>query len=123
MKKIQLDGVWYNLVPISKIEEEEIVLSFTHCCMVENDKYVFEAIRLGREESMNEFYDGIDIKFTDKRQKPWSEDIWDGNLWFNNIVDGDQDAIDQALGEMCQEGLATFTSFLKKLREIGWLVK
>lgn len=124
MKKINIDGVWYGLVPMGQIqEEEEVVLSFSHSCMVETDNYCFEAIRMCKDESPNDFFNDIDIKFTDKREKPWKEEYWDGNLWFNNIVDGDQDAIGQALEVMCHEGLSTFTAFLKKLREIGWLTK
>jgi hypothetical protein len=122
MKRIQIDGIWYGLVPIGQLEPE-LDFTFSHSCHVETDEYCFEAIRICLDESTDDFYQDIDIKFTDKREKPWKDEVWDGNLWFNNLADGDWDAINQALEVMCQEGLATFTAFLKKLREIGWLTK
>lgn len=124
MKQIQIDGIWYGLVPIGSIEEEpKLSLTFSHSCQVEDDKYVFEAIRMCRDESPDDFFDGIDIKFTDKREKPWKEEYWDNNSWMNAVIDGNEEAITNALQSMDYEGLLFFTAFLKKLREIGWLTK
>jgi hypothetical protein len=122
MKRIQIDGIWYDLVPIGQLEPE-LDFTFSHSCHVETDEYCFEAIRICKDESLDYFYDNIDIEFTDKREKPWREEFWDNNSWMNGVIDGDEETITSALESMCHEGLATFTVFLKKLREIGWLTK
>jgi hypothetical protein len=120
--RIEINGVWYireDLANNQKVEDFE--LSFALQAMYEDDKYVWEATRLYKDNSQTSFYEDIDIKFTDKRVKPWKEDHWDSNEWFKEVMNNDPEALEELSKDLCSSGVKTFKLFLNKLKEEGWL--
>ena len=63
--RIQIDGVWYvkEQIPTTKTE---IDYTWSESCIVENEKYILEAIRV-RPKMMGEFYKDITIEIKDKQ--------------------------------------------------------
>ncbi len=118
--RIEINGVWYIKEDILNTQEE-VELSFSLEAMYENDKYCWQAVRLYKENSQVYFYNDIDIKFTDKREKPFKEEHWDNNSWMKGVMDNDPEALKDARESMCDEGIKTFKLLLKKLQEEGWL--
>ena len=118
--RIEINGVWYVREDISNNQVEDLELIFSLQAMYENDKYCWEAIRSYKENSQTHFYEDIDIKFTDKRDKPFKEDHWDNNSWFKGVLDNDPESLKDARESMCPSGVKTFQLFLNKLKERGW---
>jgi len=115
--RIQIDGVWYvretaALAPIEldPTEFEGIV--------VEDDKFCFEATRIRRDSG--EFYDDIDMKFTDKRVKPCKEEYWDSNAWMKGILNNNPDS-HKGLPDIGSEGIRFLQAFLQFLKDKEWL--
>jgi hypothetical protein len=120
--RIEINGVWYVREDISNNQVEDLELIFSLQAMYEDGKYCWEAIRLYKENShQTHFYEDIDIKFTDKREKPFKEDHWDNNSWFKGVLDNDPESLKDARESMCDDGIKTFKLFLNKLKEEGWL--
>ena len=69
--RIQVNGVWYVREQEDTTPEVEINIIRTEARTIESDKYVFEAVRLERSDAPGTYFDGIDINFTDKRERPW----------------------------------------------------
>jgi hypothetical protein len=118
--RIEINGIWYIREDLAD-KQEEVELSFSLEAMYENDKYCWEATRLYKENSQTHFYDDIDIKFSDKREKPWKKEHWDNNSWMKGVMNNDPEAIICAKESMCEDGIKTFKLFLNKLQEEGWL--
>ncbi len=118
--RIQLNGVWYVREDIEN-NKEDFELSFSLSAIYENDKYCWEAIRLYKDNSQIDFYKDIYIKFIDKRDNPWKEELWDNVKWLAFVMNNDPDAIKIARESMCEDGIKTFKLFLKKLHEEDWL--
>jgi hypothetical protein len=118
--RIQINGVWYVREDIS--EQKDIKVTYSKSCHYENDDYVWEATKLMKDDEIS-YYPDIDIKFTDKRIKPWKEDYWDNNLWMVAVMNDDPDAIKEVRESesMCEQGIKEFKLFLKKLEENFWL--
>ena len=119
--RIEINGVWYIREDLANNQVEDFELSFSSSAMYEDDKYCWEATRICKDYSMTSFYDDIDIKFTDKRVKPWKEDHWDNNFWMKGVMNNDLEAMTDAKESMCDNGIKTFRVFLNKLKEEGWL--
>jgi hypothetical protein len=127
--RIQINGVWYvkeDQTPTTTIsyEIDEDKLTYSQSCVYENDKYCFEAKRLFKNYDSGEIYtDIVDIEFTDKRngRDNWIVEEWDDIGWFNGVLERNHDSIEIAKEVMCFEGLETFISFLKILKNKGWL--
>ena len=120
--RIEINGVWYISEDLAnKEEEEDFELSFSLQAMYEDDKYCWEATRLYKTDLESSFYDDIDIKFTDKRVKPWKEEHWDNNAWMKGVLNNEFEALVDANESMCPNGVKTFKIFLNKLKEEGWL--
>jgi hypothetical protein len=106
--RILIDGVWY-------VKETEILeeLDVTECegLVYENTKAVFEATRIKNDEGI--FYKDFDIKYTDKREKPWKDEHWDNTTWFKSLMNGDVMAISSALEVMDRDTLSNLQRFLK----------
>jgi len=118
--RIQINGVWYVREDISKEEEKDIQVYYAMTCTYENNDYCWEATRLLKDDGIS-YYPDIDIKFIDKRIKPWKEDHWDSNLWMVGVMNDDPDAMKDARESMCEQGIKEFKLFLKKLEENFWL--
>ena len=116
--RIQINGVWYVREDIS--QQEDIEVTYSMSCHYEDDDYFWEATRLMKENEIS-YYPDIDIKFTDKRTKPWKEDHWDSNPWMISVMNNDPEALKDARESMCDEGVKTFQLFLNKLKEEEWL--
>ena len=120
--RIEINGVWYVREDISNNQVEDLELNFSLQAMYEDDTYCWEATRLYRGSCLkDDFYEDIDIKFTDKRDKPFAEDHWDNNSWFKGVLDNDPESLKDARESMCEDGIKTFKLFLNKLQEEGWL--
>jgi len=116
--RIQINGMWYIREDLS--ENKDIEVSYSMSCLYESDDYCWEATRLMKDDEVS-YYPGIDIKFTDKREKPWKEEHWDGNGWMVAVMKNGPDAVKSARESMCEQGVKDFKLFLNKLKEIKWL--
>jgi hypothetical protein len=127
--RIQINGVWYVMedqTPTTALsyEIDEDKLTYAESCVYENDKYCFEATRIFQEYDLGKFYgDVLDIEFTDKRKGKgnWITEQWDSMYWFNCVLERNHDSIETLRESMCFEGVETFISFLKILKNKGWL--
>jgi hypothetical protein len=119
--RIEINGVWYIKEDLANKQEEDIDLSFSLQALYEDSNYLWEATRLYKSDLESSFYEDIDIKFTDKRFKPWKEDHWDSNQWFKDVMNNDPEVLKEANELMCPIGVKTFKLFLNKLKEEGWL--
>ena len=122
MKTINIDGVEYALVPVGKLEPEvEIHILRSEARTIESDKYVFEAVRLEKSDAPGTYFDGIDINFTDKRERPWKEEYWDNSAWMRGVLVNDPESLENLRESVCLQGEAELKAFLKELKEEGWL--
>ena len=119
--RIEINGVWYIKEDLAKNQEEDIELIFSLQALYEDDKYCWEATRLYKDDTKSSFYEDIDIKFTDKREKPFKEDYWDNNAWMKGVLSNDPESMTHARESMCDDGVKTFKLFLNKLKEEEWL--
>jgi len=119
--RIEINGVWYIREDLSNNQVEDLELSFSLQALYENDKYCWEATRLYKGDDRSGFYEDIDIKFTDKREKPFKEEHWDNNAWMKHVMNNDPESMIEAKESMCDDGIKTFQLFLNKLKEEGWL--
>jgi hypothetical protein len=117
--RIQVDGVWYVREDQNENSIDDKDLTNFVGCTYENDEYCWEATMIYNDEG--NLYPGVDIKFTDKRIKPWKEEHWDNDEWFVGILTGNKDSAFGALKSMDEDGIIVFKQFLKKLVEKGWL--
>ena len=119
MDRIQINGVWY--VREDQAYQESIQLDPTnyHGCVVENDEFVIKATKL-YDEAGDRYYDALDIKFTDKRHKPWKEETWDNNKWMNDVLNN----VPASLADITNigsNGVQFLQAFLKHLKNKEWL--
>jgi hypothetical protein len=122
MKTINIDGVEYALVPVGNLEPEvEIHIIRSEARTIESDKYVFEAVRLEKSDAPGTYFDGIDINFTDKRERPWKEEYWDNSAWMRGVLVNDPESLENLRESVCLQGEAELKAFLKELKEEGWL--
>jgi hypothetical protein len=113
--RIQIDGVWY----VKEFQPEINIINFIGC-VYENDEYCWEATKI-YEDDAKTLYPGVDIKFTDKRVKPWKVEYWDNNIWIKAIHDGEPQTLAEAKEDMSNEGVNEFRQFVKILIEKGWI--
>lgn len=116
-ERIYVDGVWYvrEKEPEKEIELNECVYAGI---VVENGDFCFKAEIM--EKSEGTFFDQIDLYVTDKREKPWKEDVWDNNQYLIGILEKDEDCLN-SLGHFGQDNILFLTKFLEKLVEKNWL--
>ena len=116
--RIQIDGVWY--VREDNIEDEPINLDVveTQGCLVENEDFCYDATRIANDKGG--FYEGVDIKVTDKREKPWKEDRWDNNNWMRGILEYDSKSWKE-LPDLGGEDIKFLMAFLQHLKDKEWL--
>ena len=130
--RIEINGVWYvredaiNDALDHLEEDKEVDLTFSEECCFESNKYCFVASRI-KKDNCEEFYEDIDVKFTDKRsgdRNTWTEAYWDNNLWFKGILESNPESINSFNKDtdLCEQGKRQFKAFLFRLKEEGWLV-
>lgn len=118
MDRILVNGIWY-VKEKPELEIKDTDLTNFLGCLYENSEYCWEATKIYKDDGLT-LYDGIDIKFTDKRSDTWKEDSWDNNTWFKGIYEDNKDSIEEAEKMMSESGIKTFKLFLGKLKEKGW---
>ena len=126
--RIEINGVWYVREEtindsLDHLDEEEMDFTFTEECIYENDNYCFVASRIKKDDS-EEFYDTLDIKFTDKRDSDrteWTTEHWDNNSWFRGILENNPESLEHLREVLCDKGVKQFKMFLRKLVEFKWL--
>jgi hypothetical protein len=136
--RIQINGEWYiREQPDAELEavlhpfrkeikplSREDVTGFKGF-VYETDKFCYEATIIAKSGLFEEgeYHDNIDIKFTDKRIKPWVEDHWDSMAWFKGVSENNPDSINSLINEneMEAEDILEFRSFLAFLKQQGWL--
>ena len=128
--RIEINGIWYvreDAINDSLDHlEEEVELIFSKECHYETSNYCFVASKIRKDDS-EEFYEDIDVKFTDKRsgnKDTWKEEYWDNNNWFKGILEGKAESIVSLDEEtdICPQGKRQFKAFLHRLKEEGWLI-
>ena len=119
MDRIQINGVWY--VKEDQQQEDLIKLDIVnyHGCVVENDEFVIKATKL-YDEAGDRYYDALNIKFTDKRDKPWKEEEWDNIVWFGGVLNNDPESI-ELISYIGPKGVKFLQAFLKHLKNKEWL--
>jgi hypothetical protein len=127
--RIQINGVWYTREdnqPTQEIKplKREDVTAFKGF-VYETDKFCYEVTIIAKDGLFEEgeYHDNINIKFTDKRIKPWVEDHWDSMGWFRGVSENNPDSINSLINEneMEVEDILEFRSFLAFLKQQGWL--
>lgn len=121
--RIQIDGVWYVREDLPR---EEYVVDVDELvdfkgCVYENTDFCWEAIVLFKDYESGEIQPEVDIKFTDKRIKPWKEENWDNPFWVQSLHKGDPEVVTYAEKLMGPKGVKQFQVFLKELVKRGWL--
>jgi hypothetical protein len=127
--RIQINGTWYTREdnqPTQEIKplKREDITGFKGF-VYETDKFCYEVTIIAKSDLFEEgeYHDNIDIKFTDKRIKPWVEDHWDSMFWFRGVLENNPDSINSLINEneMEVEDILEFRSFLAFLKQQGWL--
>lgn len=114
--RIFVDGHWYIKEKPFKTEIKVDGFDFVGFCW-ETDLFSFEAIKIF--DKNGELYDDFDIKFTDKRVKPFKEEYWDNMNWFKGVLENNPESIPSSLEIFgTPEELNEFVQFLKYLKEV-----
>lgn len=115
--RIQINGVWY----VKEDQAQEPIKldpSEFKGIVVENEDFCFEATTTFKYNG--DSYDHIDINFTDKRVKPWKEELWDNNAWMRGVLNNNPESL-KALPDIGSDGIRYLQAFLKHLTEKQWL--
>jgi hypothetical protein len=117
--RIQIEGVWY--VREDQIEKNPIKLDPVKFegIIFENESFCFEVTRIHKDNG--DYYKDVDIKFTDKRIKPWKEDHWDNNTWMRGVLNNDPDSLEALPDNIGSKGIRFFQTILKYLKDNNWL--
>ena len=122
MDRIEINGIWY--VKEDTIEKEIIELNpiLSEEITVENNDFCFVATKMFKEDTETQLGD-IDIKFTDKRVKPWKEETWDHLGFFRGCIERNPDSLLSLRGEsgFNTDDVENFIAFLKEIQKRGWL--
>ncbi len=116
--RIQIDGVWYVREDNQNDEPINLDVVETQGFLVENDNFCYAATRIGNDKGG--FYEGVDIKVTDKRHKPWKEDHWDNNNWMRGILEYDSQSWKE-LPDLDGNDIRFLQAFLQYLTDKEWL--
>lgn len=122
--RIQINGVWY--VREQSREEIDIIDNVigSESRVFESNDFSFEAVRMKRTADGNEFYDGIDMQFTDKREdRPnWIEEYWDNDAWLIGVYLNKPDSLKELTQyNLGDSGLKELQAFIGYLIDIQWL--
>jgi hypothetical protein len=118
MDRIEINGIWY--VREDQQQDELIVLDPAnyHGCVVEDSEFAIEATKTLRNDGG--YYDCLDIKFTDKRSKPWKEETWDHPAWMRGVLNNNPESLNE-LPDIGPKGIKFLQAFLKHLKDKEWL--
>lgn len=119
--KIEVNGEWYELVPLAKKKEKEKAISYYGCDSV-CGLFCFTVLLredgtpVDGSESVDYFPDGCGTRAT--------MDTWDGEIFLNNIVDNPTDKYVVRTRELITENQGEFEDLvhlMTQVREQGWL--
>lgn len=135
--RMQINGVWYvkdfcqdDKVPNGSGHFNSKDTTKAISCTWEYNDWCFEASKLFRDSdlpcnfSLEDCYESLDIKITDKRLKGrenWIEEFCDNENWFLGIYNDDPESMPDALEMFDPQGLAEFKAFIGYLINKGWL--
>ena len=119
--RIQINGVWYIRENITQEPDELDIREDITCfkgCVYENGKYCWEATVIDSPH-----YDTVDVKFTDKREKPRKEEHWDNSEWLRGVYNDEPESlVELEETNLCDEGVKIFKQFLGVLiNDKKWL--
>jgi hypothetical protein len=129
MERVQINGEWY--VKESSIQEnpngQEINLDLkpthTESLIIESSNYCFECVRCYKDNDVD-FYDGIDIEFTDKRparREDWIIENWDNMSWIKGVWKNDPESMKILKETLDAQGIKEFRFLLSELIIREWL--
>jgi hypothetical protein len=124
MERILINNEWYVKESSQEPEEDiKVDFMFSNSCIVETDKFCFEATRCMKDGNV-EYYPDISIDVTKKEgdRKDWGKEYWDGTRWMRGVLNGDTECL-AGLAEYVTDAYnqKVFMKLLEKLDEIGWL--
>jgi hypothetical protein len=120
MDRVEINGFWYvKEDTISKEEKIELNPMYSEEITVESNDFVFTATKLFGDDTVTQLGD-IDIKFTDKRVKPWKEEYWDNILFIKGVLNKDTESLGH-LSNFSSDDIKYLQAFLKYLRDKDWL--
>jgi hypothetical protein len=114
--RIQIDGVWYVREDKPKVNFDIVEYKGR---VYESDLYYFEVTKHKKDDTS--YFDGVNVKFTDKREKPWKTEDWDNDKWLLSILNDIEVHIDEAKEIMCNQGIAELKAVVDDLLLIKWI--
>jgi hypothetical protein len=119
--KVEINGEWYELVPLAKKKEKEKAISYYGCdsacglfcftALLHEDGTPWDG-----SESVDYFKDGFGVRAT--------VETWDGGIFLNNIVDNPTNEHVAKISELITENQGEFEDLvhlITQVREQGWL--
>jgi hypothetical protein len=127
--RIQINGVWYTREDNQPTQEikplnRENITAFKGF-VYDINGFSYEATKIAKSGLFEEgeYYDDIDIKFTNFNAEPHIVEHWDSMVWFRGVLENNPESIKSLLAEceMDHENVLRFRSFLAFLKQEGWL--
>ena len=117
--RIQINGTWYvKEQPDAVVPERQIEVFEYKCLVYEDQRFCFEAsIDLADSGKLDL------IKVTDKRVKPWKEEMWDSIFFLHACLERNPDSLLSLRGEsgFSDDDVENFVAFLKEIHKRNWL--
>lgn len=127
MERIEINGEWYvKESSLTKTQpEDSIHIESTLCqhLIFETDECCFDVSRIYRDDEET-FYDGVEIKFTDKRpadRDNWKIEHWDNDRWLVNVLNNNEEALLSARESLSERGISELKYVIRQLIERGWI--
>ena len=128
MERIEINGVWYvresSITNNDDFELDYEIEGFrSEQLHFETKKYCFEIGRMYRDDDET-FYDGLTVKFTDKRpedRNDWIVEDWDNDGFLKGVLQNDREALESARELMDSDGIKELKYIVKQLIKRGWL--
>lgn len=126
MDRVEINGVWYireDLQPTQPEDSIKLDPVHTETLTFETNECVFEVDRMYRDDDET-FYDGLTVKFTDKRHSDrteWTEDTWDNDKFLIGVLKNDIESIESAQESLSKQGISELKCVIRYLIDRGWL--
>ena len=119
MERININGIWYIKEESLQKEKKNDIEIYAYLGLnCETADYTFEAKRFYKDDNET-FYNGVGIKFTDKRKK--IDDYWDSMSFFKGVLVNEPNTIAELREVVDKNGEIDFKAFLLILKDKGWL--
>ena len=119
-ERIQINGTWYVKEQPDAVAPERQIEVFAYRGLVyEDQRFCFRAI-IDIADSGG-MLDSIEV--TDKRVKPWKEEMWDSIFFLQSCLKRNPDSLATLRGEseFSDDDVENFIAFLKEIEKRGWL--